>query len=60
VREVVVREFAAREDLVDEREADFGAVAHGDRGSAISICSRTRVSASPLMVSLFPGTPIAR
>jgi hypothetical protein len=34
---VVVREFAAREDRVDEREADFGAIS----------CSCNRINSPP-------------
>ena len=35
MRELIIGEFAAREDGVDQREAGFGAIAHGHGGGAI-------------------------
>jgi hypothetical protein len=45
VREVIVSEIAACEDRVDEREADFGAITHGDGGRAIEFHDRRGLDA---------------
>jgi hypothetical protein len=50
VRQVVVREFAAREDRVDEREADFGAITHGDGGRAIEFHDGRRLDAQKYII----------
>ena len=60
VREVVAREFAAGEDRVDEREADFGAIAHGDGGRTIEFHDGRRLDAQKYIIESNNLAPIGR
>ncbi len=60
MREVIVHEFTAREDRVDEREADFRAVAHGDRGGAIEFHDGRTLDSQKDIVNPHNLAPIGR
>jgi hypothetical protein len=58
VRQVVVRELAAGEDRVDEREADFGAITHGDGSRAIEFHNGRRLDAQKYIIESNNLAPI--